>query len=164
MYERVVLAYDGSREGLVALREGALLARRCGARVFLLSVLPLADGASAGAQVADGLYGGAAADQIDAYNAVLNRGVGVLKQLGFDPVSRLVVGEAAHQIGTFAKEIDADLVVLGHRRRSLLERWWSGGAGAYVTEHVVCSVLIGRKVVSDEAFEAELKKAAPLES
>jgi len=158
MYERVLLAYDGSREGLVALREGALLARRCGARVFLLSVLPLAD--SGGAEVAQGLYGGAAAEQIDTYNAVLNRGVDVLKQLGFDPVARLVVGEGAHQIGAFAKEIDADLVVLGHRRRSLLERWWSGGAGAYVTEHVVCSVLIGRKAVSDEAFEAELKNAA----
>ena len=38
MYKRILLAYDGSREGLVALREGALLAKRQGARVFLLSV------------------------------------------------------------------------------------------------------------------------------
>ena len=39
MYKKILLAYDGSREGLVALREGALLARQCGAQVFLLSVL-----------------------------------------------------------------------------------------------------------------------------
>ena len=39
MYKRVLLAYDGSVEGRTALREGALLARQCGAEVFLLSVL-----------------------------------------------------------------------------------------------------------------------------
>ena len=39
MYKRVLLAYDGSVEGRTALPEGALLARQCGAEVFLLSVL-----------------------------------------------------------------------------------------------------------------------------
>ena len=39
MYKRILLAYDGSVEGRTALREGALLARQCGAEVFLLSVL-----------------------------------------------------------------------------------------------------------------------------
>ena len=55
MYKRVLLAYDGSLEGRTALREGALLARQCGAQVFLLAVLVdtgmslLADVAHAGA-------------------------------------------------------------------------------------------------------------------
>ena len=35
MYKRILLAYDGSVEGRTALREGALLARQCGAEVFL---------------------------------------------------------------------------------------------------------------------------------
>ena len=39
MYKRILLAYDGSVEGRTALREGALLARQCGAEVFLLSAL-----------------------------------------------------------------------------------------------------------------------------
>ena len=39
MYKRILLAYDGSVEGRTALREGALLAKQCGAEVFLLSVL-----------------------------------------------------------------------------------------------------------------------------
>ena len=34
MYKRILLAYDGSLEGRTALREGALLARQCGAQVF----------------------------------------------------------------------------------------------------------------------------------
>ena len=59
MYKRILLAYDGSVEGRTALREGALLARQCGAKVFLLSVLAddgtflLAGVALAGASVRD---------------------------------------------------------------------------------------------------------------
>lgn len=152
MYERILLAYDGSREGLIALREGALLARRCGAQVFLLCVLP----DSGGTRLAENVFGGAVAQQIDTYKDLLRLAVERLKQLGFNPVARLVVGDPAPQIGLFAKEIRADLVVLGHHKRSMLERWWSGGAGAFITDHVSCSVLIGRNPISDEAFEAEL--------
>ena len=49
--------HDGSLEGRTALREGALLARQCGAEVYRLSVLVdtgsllLGDGAQAGASV-----------------------------------------------------------------------------------------------------------------
>ncbi len=152
MYERILLAYDGSREGLIALREGALLARRCKAQVFLLSVLPETEGL----RMAEGVYGDVVGQQINTYKALLERGVAVAKQLGLEPVAKLVVGEPAPQIGAFAREVRADLVVLGHRRQNLLQRWWSGGTGAYISDHVTCSVLIGRKAISDEAFEAEL--------
>jgi nucleotide-binding universal stress UspA family protein len=157
MYSRILLAYDGSREGLIALREGALLAKRCGAQVFLLSVLP----ASSGLQMAEGVYPGAINQQVSSYKELLARGVTVLKQLGLNPVAKLVVGEPAPQIGMFAKEIGADLVVLGHRPQSLMQRWWSGASGGYVSEHVGCSLLVGRKSVSDEAFEAELQNLSP---
>ena len=39
MYQKVLLAYDGSVEGRRALREGAKLAQLCGAEVFLLAVV-----------------------------------------------------------------------------------------------------------------------------
>jgi nucleotide-binding universal stress UspA family protein len=159
MYKRILLAYDGSREGLIALREGALLAKRCGAHVFLLSVLPC----SSGLQMAEGVYPGAISQQIGGYKELLARGVAVLKQLGLDPVARLVVGEPAPQIGLFAREIDADLVVLGHQTQSLMQRWWSGASGGYVSDHVRCSLLVGRKVISDEVFEAELQPADRLD-
>lgn len=152
MYKRILLAYDGTREGLVALREGALLAKRCGAQVFLLSVLPQ----TAGMMVADGVYSGVMSQQIETFEALLKRGVAAATRLGLKPVAKLVIGEPAPQIGAFAREVDADLVVVGHRRHSLLTRWWSGATGAYVTDNVDCSVLIGRNVITDEAFEAEL--------
>ena len=152
MYKRILLAYDGSREGLVALREGALLAKRFSAQVVLLSVLPNL----AGVSLDEGVWGDAVGQQIDAYKAILARGLAVAKQLGLTPVGRLVVGEPAPQIGAFAAEISADLVVIGHRRHNALERWWAGATGAYVSDHVTCSVLIGCNAISDEAFATEL--------
>ncbi len=44
MYGKILLAYDGSVEGRLALREGARLAKLCEADVFLLAVVNLSTG------------------------------------------------------------------------------------------------------------------------
>jgi nucleotide-binding universal stress UspA family protein len=88
---------------------------------------------------------------------VLNEGVARLKQLGFDPVAKLGRGEPAEVIGTFAREIGADLIVVGHRRQSVFDRWWSGPRGAYLIDYTHCSLLVARNVISDEAIEAALQ-------
>jgi len=44
MYGKVLLAYNGSVEGRLALREGAKLAKLCGAEVFLLAVVNISSG------------------------------------------------------------------------------------------------------------------------
>lgn len=155
MYQRILLAYDGSLEGRAALREGALLAQRCGAQVYLLAVL--ADGA--GTRMAGGIDAGAVVQQQESYKAVLDDGVARLKQMGFDPVAKLVTGEPAKEIGAVAVQFGADLVVVGHRRQSVFGRWWSGPTGAYLVDHIHCSLLVGRNVISDEAFAAALAKS-----
>jgi nucleotide-binding universal stress UspA family protein len=87
---------------------------------------------------------------------VLSEGVARLRQLGFDPVAKLVRGEPAEEIGTFARQIGADLIVVGHRRQSAFDRWWSGPRGAYLIDYTDCSLLVARNVVSDEAMKAAL--------
>jgi nucleotide-binding universal stress UspA family protein len=154
MYQRILLAYDGTVEGAVALREGALLARRCGAQVFLLSVIPR----TGSVQVAESVYAGVVTQQLENYKALLERGAARLRELGMEPVTRLVVGEPAPEIGAFAKEIAADLVVVGHRKQSMLARWWSGATEAYLSDNITCSLLISRNAISDEAFEAALQR------
>jgi len=151
MYTKVLLAYDGSLEGAVALREGAILAKRCGAEVYLLSVVPHL----AGLQVAEGVHGGVVAHELDRYREVLERGVNRLTKLGFTPESKLAVGDPARVIGEYAREVGADLVVVGHRKRNLLERWWSGDAGGYISDHIGCSLLIARNAVSDKVLDGE---------
>jgi nucleotide-binding universal stress UspA family protein len=150
MYKRILLAYDGSVEGRTALREGALLARQCGAKVFLLSVLA-DDGTFLLAEVA---LAGASVRLEDDFREILNEGIARLKKLGFDPVAKLVRGQPAEEIGNFAREIEADLIVVGHRRQSAFDRWWSGPKGAYLMDYTDCSLLVARNVISDEAIEA----------
>ncbi len=157
MFKRILLAYDGSLEGAVALREGALLAKRCGANVWILSVVP----ESTTVSVAEGVHAGIVAQQMTTYEELLQRGVARLKQLGFEPTGRVAIGEPAREIDKFAKEIGADLVVVSHRRKSMLDRWWSGGSGSYISDFLRCSLLIARNAIRDEAFEAELRAAEP---
>jgi nucleotide-binding universal stress UspA family protein len=125
MYKRILLAYDGSVEGRTALREGALLARQCGAEVFLLSVL--VDPATL--IVPEVALAGASLQMDDDFTEILNEGVTRLRKLGFEPTAKLVRGQPAEEIGNFARQIGADLVVVGHRRQSAFDRWWSGPKG-----------------------------------
>lgn len=153
MYKRILLAYDGSLEGRTALREGALLARQCGAEVFLLSVL-VDPGTLLLPEIA---LAGAAARMEDDFAEILNEGVARLRKLGFDPTAKLVRGQPAEEIGKFARQIEADLIVVGHRRQSAFDRWWSGPTGAYLMDYTDCSLLVARNVVSDETIEALLR-------
>ena len=152
MYKRILLAYDGTREGRTALREGALLALRCKAQIYLLSVVA----GATGLRMAEGVSAGALAKCEEGYKEVLDEGVARLKTLGFNPVARLVTGEPIDEIVSFAEEVDAELVVVGHKRQSLLSRWWSGSSGAYLVDHLNCTVLVARNLIADDVFQAEL--------
>jgi nucleotide-binding universal stress UspA family protein len=147
-YRRIVLAYDGSLEGRAALREGALLARKLGAQIFLLSVVA----ESAGMRIGDAAYPDGVGQTRQTYKDLFDEGIAWLRDKGMKPEGRIVEGEPAPTIAAYAKDVGADLVVVGHRKQSLLQRWWSGGAGAYLVDHLNCSLLIGRLQVSDEDF------------
>ena len=140
MYAKVLLAYDGSVEGRRALREGARLAELCKADVFLLAVINL----SPGVMMAEGAAPGAVEHQREAYGKVLEEGVQRLKAMGFSPTARLEFGEPSHQIAAVAREIGADLVVVGHHHQSAFARWWRGSVGANLLEDLRCSLLVAQ--------------------
>ena len=138
MYKRILLAYDGSIEGRTALREGGLLARQCGAEVFLLSVL--ADtGTLLLSEVA---LAGASVRMEDDFRAILDEGVARLSKLGFDPVAELVRGQPAEEIGNFARHVGADLIVVGHRRQSASTLIVSRGGPARAPGRWMCRKLV----------------------
>ena len=72
MYKRILLAYDGSVEGRTALREGALLAKQCGAEVFLLSVLT-----DTGTLLLSEVTAGATVQMEEDFTEILDEGIGV---------------------------------------------------------------------------------------
>jgi nucleotide-binding universal stress UspA family protein len=155
MYNKVLLAYDGSIEGRRALREGAKLAQLCRAEVFLLAVVEINSIAS--------LEGGLAIpidEQIANYKGILAEGVERLKALGFSPTARLGMGAPGEEIAEVAKEIGANLVVVGHRPQGPLARWWFGSVGTYLVKHLRCSVLVAQTEISDDQFAHLMVTAA----
>ncbi|HEY8004177.1 MAG TPA: universal stress protein [Phenylobacterium sp.] len=155
MYRRILLAYDGTEEATVALREGALLAKQCCAQIVLLAIVP----ETSGTRLADGVYGGAVAQQIDTYKELLARAAAWLEQRGYRPDARLVIGEPAPTIGAVAREVDADLVVVSHHHQGFLDRLWSGSTDAYLSEHLGCTLLIARHPLTEDAFDAASRPA-----
>src|SRR4051812_24083538 len=106
MYRRIMLAYDGSREGRSALREGALLARKLGSQVFLLSVVA----ENAGMRIGDAAYPDGVGQTRQTYKDLFDEGIGWMREKGMDPEGRIVEGEPAPTIAAYAKEVGADLV------------------------------------------------------
>ena len=145
MYQRILLAYDGSVEGRRALREGAMLARLCGADVLLLAVVNL----STGIVMAEGAGPGAAEHQQEAYAEILAEGAERLRKLGFAPEARLEFGNPAHEITETARRGAIDLIVVGHRQQGAFARWWGGSVGASLMEDLPCSLLVAQSEVSD---------------
>ena len=126
------------------------MARRYGAQVFVLSVIREA----AGTKLGEGVGGGGIAQQRRSTSASCRKGMARLTALGFQAAGKLVIGEPAREIAAYAEQVQADLVVVGHRRQSAIGRWWSGASGAYLSDHIRCSLLVCRNVIDDEQFAA----------
>lgn len=149
MYQHILLAYDGSREGRLALREGARLAQLCKAQVTLMAVVDLA--------TAIGLAPDPAAlyfppDETEAYQKILDEGVERLKRMGLLPTARLEKGQPSERIAAVSVEIKADLVVVGHQRQGAVARWLLGSVTSELTDRLECSLLVAKMEISDEVL------------
>ena len=138
-YKTLLFAYDGTEEGRRALLEGAEIAKRFRSRVHLLAVI--AD--DAGTTLAQGM-GGVPMERTVFYQGTLDAGVRFFKKHGLEAVGHVVHGEPVEEIAKLAKEVGAELVVVGHRERGPLARWWRTPTSMSLLDKLDCSVLIGR--------------------
>lgn len=146
MYRTILLAYDGTLEGRLALREGAMLAKVFRSDVVLLAVVePMFTTLAIDMGVT---Y--VPSDQKDEYQKVLDEGSDRLTRLGLTHRTVLQTGDPATCIAQVAKETGADLVVIGHHKTGRLARWLHEPATAALIELLECSVLSGKMEVSDE--------------
>ena len=139
-YKTILLAYDGTEEGRRALLEGAEVAKHFKARVHLLAVIS----DSTGASMAQGLAAAAPMERTVFYKSTLDAGVRFFKKHGLEAEGHVVHGEPVEEIARLAKAVSANLVVVGHRERGPLARWWSTPTSMSLLEKLGCSVLIGR--------------------
>jgi nucleotide-binding universal stress UspA family protein len=148
MYRTILLAYDGSPEGRLALREGARLAQVCGARVVLMAVVEPTLEMIAG----DGSAVYIPPDRTEDFQKILDEGMARLNRMGLVPEARLETGEPADRIFRAAQEIAADLVVVGHHKQGAMARWLRGSVTTSLSDTLNCSLLVARLEISDEVL------------
>ena len=140
MYKRILLAYDGSDAGQKALLDCQDLAMWSQSELFLIAVMP-------SAMSFVGLEGGVYDMELEErekkkHQAVLEDGLQRLAQVGSVAKGEVLVGEAVDEITKYARKVEADLIIVGHKHLdSWAARWWRGSISGALIEHAPCSVL-----------------------
>jgi nucleotide-binding universal stress UspA family protein len=139
MYQKILVAYDGSGFSEVALHQAAELARPCKAELHLLGIV-VTTGYMA---LAEGMGGvdvwGMERKKIE---AILDNASRELGGQGLNIVTSIREGDPADEIIASAYEIGADLAVLGHSDKGIFLRWFEGSIGAKLLRDLPCSLLI----------------------
>lgn len=143
MFRKVLLAYDGTVEGRSALRQGADVALCMKSETYLLAICQ----SYLSSAVPEGVTPELARCEDERAQALLDEGVQWLEEHGVAAEGALEYGNAADRIAEAAERVCADLIVVGHRHRSRLARWWSESDEESLLERVTCSVLVA---VSEE--------------
>ena len=133
---RILVAYDGSDGAKRALEHAAAFARPDD----VVSVISVAEGVP--------LFGHAGAlpspEQVEECERQLAEAGRVLSEHGVAPSLVTRSGDPATAILDVAHEQGVDLVVLGTRGMSTVERWLVGSVSSKVLHHAHCSVLVAR--------------------
>ena len=147
---RVVVAVDGSEiasEAVATVRRWPFLAMT---EIRTLSVAPApaswwpADMAGRTADVA-AADRDAAADNLLEHDTIAAEAAAILRATGFTADSAVRAGSPASEIVAFAKEWNADLVIMGSHGRTGLARLLLGSVARNVLHHASCSVLVVRR-------------------
>jgi nucleotide-binding universal stress UspA family protein len=139
-YQRILLAYNGSKEGKRALLEIGDLASFPKAETHLLAVasMPPSLFLTEGFVPEELLE-----EEKKRTQSVLDEGIRALRERGFNATGHLGVGEPVEEICRLARALGVDLIVLGHNQHtSFAARWWKGSVGASVLDHAPCSILV----------------------
>ena len=141
MYKRILLAYDGSAAGQQALLDGHEIAQWSHSEVTLIAVMPLP-------LVTLGPEGGVYSETLQEseekrYRMILDAGVCRLADAGLSSRGEVVTGDAVTEIVRYARAIEANLIVVGHKHLDgWAARWWRGSVSKALIENAACNVLV----------------------
>jgi nucleotide-binding universal stress UspA family protein len=136
--KKVVVAYDTSVQAERAFAVGLDLAQKYSAGLVVLAVV----------QPPEPMEMVETEAILESGQAFYEEHFATLRQntasSGVTPRFEVRVGHPADQIIHFANQEGADVVVMGHRGKSLLKQWLLGSTSKRVLSYAHCSVLIVR--------------------
>lgn len=139
MYQKILVAYDGSEYSDVALRQAASLARLCGAELHLVGIVATLPYAAMDPAVGGVYFWGQERQTIE---EAMEKALRTLSGEGLTPTTSIRDGHPATEISGCAIELNADLVVIGHSDKGVLERWFEGSVGAALLRDLPRNLLI----------------------
>jgi len=139
VYRKILLAYDGASFSEAVLQQGAQLARLCAAELYLLGIV-----VTTGSMAIAESFGPSDVLEFEQRDLqrVVDAAVQDLQSQGLTVIACVRVGDPAAEIIEYAREVDAELIVLGHKSRGTLTRWLQGSVGATLLHDLPCSLLV----------------------
>jgi nucleotide-binding universal stress UspA family protein len=138
MYRRVLLCYDGTLANRSALNEAVNLIVHLRAEAHVLAIAP---SISLGITAATSL-GASSTIQEEQYRRRVQEIAADLRARGIQALDYLVFGLAIDHIPSFAERLACDLVIVSHKSRSNMKRWWAGKENVALADRMPCSILI----------------------
>lgn len=143
MFERILVAIDGSAHGEQALKVAIDLAGRYHASLVIAAVAPLVPVFVSPTE--PWVPAGVPDVEIKAYREVVDRAVAQAKGAGLGNVTGVCLeGIIVDELVAHLDEHPADLVVLGSRGLSTAKRLLLGSVSESLLHHVKCPVLLVR--------------------
>lgn len=135
MVKHLLVGFDGSEESWHALKWAHELAQQTAAKLDVVAVVRPPE---VGADVET--------------EAIIHNARKHFRNLVSEAVAELhpeaeaivLVGHPAERLLRYAEEHDIDHIVVGHRSRGAIERWWAGSISRQVSDYATCSVTIVR--------------------
>jgi nucleotide-binding universal stress UspA family protein len=133
----IVVGYDDTEPSKRALERAADLAEKFGSKLIVTSVAPV--------MVPSGTHGTGGIDPTDTptqHQADLEHAQTYLSGRNLSAELQPAIGDAAEGIVETAEQNGADLIVVGTREPSILERLLGTSVSGAVSRHAHCDVLI----------------------
>jgi nucleotide-binding universal stress UspA family protein len=139
-YRRILVGYDGSQNADRALSRAASMAKEQDASLRIVYVLnvPMLASAPFAPPIPQGIFDGLTKDGKE----IVSRAIRAVSSMAPQASGSLEVGYPAATILDIATTDGCDLIVLGRRGASRMERFLLGSVATSVTSHSHCDVLI----------------------
>lgn len=136
LFEKILIATDGSEKNKSAVEEAVKIARACGSTVYAIYVMDESLMKSAiEVPIAENLYKRIREEGEEAVNWVKETAQGVNLE------TSILSGRPARAITEFAEQKEVDLIVVGTQGKSGIERFLLGSVADEVIRTAGCPVL-----------------------
>jgi nucleotide-binding universal stress UspA family protein len=132
----IVVGYDETPESQRALERAATLAKALGSKLVVISVTPIMVSSGRSAGPID------PTDPPEKHAKELATARAYVEGLGIEARYQPAIGEPADAIVQLAEQVDADMIVVGTREVSLIQRLTGQSVSDTVTHHAHCDVLL----------------------